>query len=321
MICMEAYVPFRKSDTANLDMKTALAALALTMMIAGCAEKERFPERYLDSIALAIHPDRPAEVSGFLRRGTVPANALEYSDLTGATRISFDCGPEDSSRLAEIMENSPVPVQVRLRNDDLPSSVRYRQEGITWRPLYSWSQEGDSCSFSARVLISNTTGREWFSRHTTFMDAPGEMVCLVPETLIIRTGDMELGWWKADGRVLPLTLSYGWPLHSQWNQLIPCLVPEAGELLDARWPVRTGDTLWVRPEVPLEISEQVHPNSAGYECTLILHNRTEDYAEVRITVPERTPRGARFRPGGDFPSFLGLQPGDIAVLEYGIVYE
>lgn len=302
-------------------MKTVISALALTMMIAGCAEKERFPERYLDSITLAIHPDGPAEVSGFLRKGAVPANALEYSDLTGATRISFDCRPEDSSRLAEIMESSPVPVQTRIRNDDLPSSVRYLQEGITWRPLYSWGQQGDSCSFSARVLITNTTGREWFSRYTTFMDAPGEMVCLVPETLIIRTGDMELGWWKADGRALPLRLSYGWPQHSQWNQLIPCLVPEAGAMPDARWPVRTGDTLWVQPAVPLEISEQVHPNSAGYECTLVLHNQTGEYAEVRITVPERTPRGARFRPGGDFPSFLGLQPGDIAVLEYGIVYE
>ncbi|MBN2587088.1 MAG: hypothetical protein JXA64_03875 [Candidatus Fermentibacteraceae bacterium] len=300
--------------------RTAAAAFVLTMITAGCAEKERYAERYLDSVNLTIHMDRAAEVSGFLRRGTSPGSAMEYPDLTGASRISFDCSPEDSARLAGLLQTTDVPFSVSSRDEDLPPCVRFWQDGITWRPVYSWTVEGDSCRFAARVALSNSTGREWFSQNTIMKDMEDNPVCMVQDTLLIRNGDMELGWWRAGGRVQPLTIVYGWPQDSRWNQLVPCLVPNAGRLTVAEWPRRTGDTLWVPPETPLELMEEVRPNSGGYRCSLVLHNQTGEYVELRLVHPERTPRGAFFNTGEDFPSFLGLHPGDLVVLDYDIVY-
>jgi hypothetical protein len=152
-------------------------------------------------------------------------------------------------------------------------------------------------------------------------DMQDDPVCMVPDTLLIRSGDMELGWWSSEGIVLPITLRYGWPQDSQWNQLLPCVVPEAGLLSSTDWPKRIGDTLWIEPGIPLEVSEQVHPNSTGYLCSLIIHNQTASYVEVRLMYPARTPRGAKFEPGEGFRSFLGLQPGDMQILEYRVVYD
>jgi hypothetical protein len=310
-----------RGKTDGRTMRTAAAAIVLTMITAGCAEKERYAERYLDSINLTIHMDRAAEVSGFLRRGTSPGSAMEYPDLTGASRISFDCSPEDSAGLADLLQTTDVPFNVSSRDEALPPCVRFWQDGITWKPVYSWTIEGDSCRFVARVVLINSTGREWFSQNTIMKDMEDNPVCMVPDTLVIRNGEMELGWWSVRGQILPLTLRYGWPQYSQWNQLVPCITPGAGSLTGAIWPLRTGDTLWVQPEQPLDVAEQIHSNSSGYECTLLVHNQTSSYKEVRITYPSRTPRGARFEPGDGFLSFLGLQPGDLAVLEYRVVYD
>lgn len=298
----------------------AVIALGLTMIITGCAEKELYPERYLDSVNLTLHTDRPAEVSGFLRQGVSPGNAMEYPDLSGASRISFYCSPDDSARLSELLETTDIPFNVSLHEDDLPPSVRFWQEGITWSPVYSWVIEGDSCRFSARVVLSNSTGREWFSQNTVMKDPCDNPVCMVPDTLLIRNGDMEIGWWSARGRLLPLSLRYGWPQDSQWNQLVPCVVADAGSLTGTDWPKRTGDTLWIEPEVPMEFTEEVQPNSTGYHCRLLLHNQSEEYIEIRLLYPDETPRGAVFQPQEGFPSMLGLQPGDLQVLEYSILY-
>lgn len=306
--------------TGSPDMRTIAALIVLTMITAGCAEKERYPERYLDSINVSLHQDRPAEVSGLLRDGASPANALEYPDMTGTSRISFECGPEDSANLEEQRALTPVPFDLETADEGMPVCVRYWQEGISWRPLYSWNTWGDSCRFAARIMISNETGREWFSQNTVMYDLEGDPVCHVPDTLLIRNGDMELGWWSARGRVLPLTLRYGWPRNSQWNQLLPCIVPGAGSITGSEWPLRTGDTLWIHPSRQIEISERVSSNSSGYECSLVIHNQTDTYMEVRIDYPETTPRGAVFQPVENIPSLIGLAPGDIRILEYEVIY-
>jgi hypothetical protein len=296
--------------------------VALTMITAGCAEKERYPERYLNSINLTIHPERPMEVSGFLREGVSPDNTLEYPDLTGTCRISFSCSREDSSRLDDILERTgSTPIQITSDDGGLPAHVRYWQEGLNWKPVYSWEIMNDSCTFSARVILTNSTGREWFSQNTVLMDHDDNPICSVPDTLLIRNGDMELGWWRAHGRVLPLTLYYGWPVESQWNQLQPCLTPGAGPLTDTRWPLRSGDTLWIEPLQPLELNQTVHVNSSGYDYTVTLHNQTGSYTEVMLLHPDRTPRGARFQAEEELPRLLGLQPGDLVVLEYSLVYD
>lgn len=308
------------SERGTGSFVTIAAVAALTMITAGCTEKERHPERYLDFINLTLHHERDAEVSGFLRAGVSPPSAIEHPDLSGVSRISFECGTEDSLRLVEAIRDQGIPLVISGAGGELPPRVRFWQEGINWRPVYSWSFDGDSCVFSARVNLSNTTGREWFSQNTVMKDLQDEPVCMVQDTLLIRNGDMELGWWRAGGRVLPLTIVYGWPQDSRWNQLVPCLVPNAGLLTVTDWPRRTGDTLWVPPETPLELTEEVRPNSSGYRCSLVLHNQTGVYLELRLILPERTPRGAIFSTGEGFPSFLGLHPGDLVVLDYDILY-
>jgi len=303
-------------------MKTILTTLILIMLFTACAEKERYAERYLDSIGLVIHADRPAEVTGLLRQGASPTHAIEYPDLSGVSRLSFSCCPSDSAKLLDRLSDVIIPFSVTGSAYDGHASVEFWQDGITWQPEYSWTVDGDSCLFSAAVQISNSTGREWFSRSIVMKDPNEVPVCMVSDTLIIRNGDMELGWWSARGEALPLTLSYGWPVNSQWNQMIPCIVPESGDLLtEAReWPIRTDDTLWIQPEQQIEMTETIHQNTTGYECTLQIYNQTEEYTEIRITHPDITPRGAKFLRQGDFPSFIGLQPGDVVILEYRITY-
>ena len=301
-------------------MKTVLTTLLATMLITGCTEKERYAERYLDTISLVIHIDRPANVSGFLKRGESIRNAVEYPDLSGITRLSLTCDEEDSIELFNRLSDFPFEVSTETYNGAV--SVEYRQEGITWQPVYKWYTCRDSCYFTATVRISNSTGREWFSRNLIMEDVSENPVCGFSDTLIIKNGDMDLGWWAAGGKLLPLTLRYGWPLNSQWNQLVPCVVPEAGTLLDGigTCPARTGDTLWVQPEEEMEIAESVNQVANGYDCTLQIHNQTDEYREIRITHPETMPRGAHFQELGNFLSFLGLHPGDVVILEYRILY-
>lgn len=303
-------------------MKTIATTLMLTMLIAGCAEKERYAERYLDTIALVIHMDRPAEVAGLLRQGASLCHAIEYPDLSGISRLSFNCGYEDSTELLKQLPDAEIPFRVSAGAYSGYPSVEYWQEGITWQPLYSWTLSEKTCEFAATVKVSNSTGREWFSQNTIMKDNSGNPVCMVSDTLIIRNGDMELGWWNAAGEVLPLTLRYGWPVNSQWNQLVPCIVPNSGDLLaeTREWPLRTGDTLWVQPDREIEITETIHQNTTGYECTLMIYNQTGKYTEIRISHPETTPRGAIFQREEDFPSFVGVQPGDVVILEYRILY-
>ena len=303
-------------------MKTILTTLILAMLIAGCAEKERYAERYLDTIALVIHMDRPAEVAGRLRPGASLCHAVKYPDLSGISRLSFNCGCEDSTELLKRLPDAEIPFSVSATAYSGYPSIEYWQEGITWQPLYNWNVNEDSCSFAAAVRISNSTGREWFSQNTIMKDVSGNSVCMVSDTLIIRNGDMELGWFRAGGKVLPLTLRYGWPVNSQWNQLVPCIVPDLGDLLAGanEWPLRTGDTLWVKPEREIEITETIHQNTTGYDCTLQIYNQTEEYTEIRITHPDTTPRGAIFQRQEGFQSFVGLQPGDVVILEYRILY-
>jgi len=303
-------------------MKAITTTLVLTLMFASCTEKERYAERYLDSIGLILHMNRSAEVAGFLRQGTSPSHTVEYPDLSGISRLSFTCNPEDSSRLSDQLSLAVIPSELSASGYEGCNYVEYWQEGITWQPEYHWTVNGDSCVFAATVTVSNSTGREWFSQRTVMKDLSGNPVCMVSDTLIVRNGDMELGWWNASGPTLPLTLQYGWPVNSQWNQLIPCIVPHAGELIPGinEWPIRTGDTLWVQPEMEIEITETVHTNTTGYDCTLQIYNQTGEYTEIRIAHPDRTPRGALFQPEGNFPPLLGLQPGDLVILEYKILY-
>ncbi|MBD3278132.1 MAG: hypothetical protein GF388_07525 [Candidatus Aegiribacteria sp.] len=292
------------------------------MIIAGCAEKERYPERYLDSLSLVLHTGRAAQVSGLLRQGASPGNALEYPDLTGTSRISFYCSRDDSMELLDVLPKTSLPIRLQRTEDDEPARIEYWQEGLFWKPIYGWTVRGDSCRFFARAQISNRTGREWFSRNTSLTGAEGTAVCMVPDTLIVRCGDMELGWWSASGELLPLTLSYGWPLDSQWNQMLPCVVENTDNIVlcNAEYPMLRGDTLWIPPEQELEVFEEVVQNSTGYHCTLQIHNQTDFPRTVRIAHPERTPRGALFQPEEEFPEQLNLQPGDLVVLKYHIVY-
>lgn len=294
----------------------------LIMLIAGCAEKERYAERYLDTIALVIHMDRPAEVAGLLRQGASPCHAIEYPDLSGISRLSFNCRYEDSTELIKKLPDAEIPFSVSAGAYSGYPSVEYWQEGITWQPWYRWTLSEDSCEFAATVKISNSTGREWFSQNCVMKDNSGNPVCMISDTMIIRNGDMELGWWNAGGEVLPLTLRYGWPVNSQWNQLVPCIVPNSGDLLagTGEWPLRTGDTLWIQPDREIEITETIHQNTTGYECTLMIYNQTEKYTEIRISHPDTTPRGAIFQKQEDFPSLMGLWPGDVVILEYRVLY-
>ncbi|RKZ08161.1 hypothetical protein DRQ25_09745 [Candidatus Fermentibacteria bacterium] len=303
-------------------MKAILTTLMFIMLLTGCAEKERYAERYLDSISLVLHMDRPAEVAGVLRQGASPSHAVEYPDLSGISRLSFICSMEDSAELFEQISQALIPCELSAVENANSSSIEYWQEGIAWQPEYHWTFSDNSCVFTATVIVSNSTCREWFSQRTVMKDFSGNPICMVDDTLIIRNGDMELGWWNATGPVLPVTLSYGWPVNSQWNQLVPCIVPHAGDLITGidEWPIRTGDTLWVQPETEIEITETVHQNTTGYDCTLQIYNQTGVYTEIRITHPDRTPRGALFQPQENFPSLLGLQPGDVVILEYRIHY-
>lgn len=307
-------------------MKSFATTLILFMLLSACSSQQRFAERYLDHITLNIHMNRSFEVRGFLKREYSPVDALECQGIFGISQLSFACSVQDSMRLRENLRDFPIPTDIVTGQTEGVTLVSYRQAGISWMPRYSWSMDGDSCRFSATVILSNTTGREWFAERTTLMDWTGEPVCMIDDTLIVPIGDLELGWWRASGQTLPLTISYGWPNSAQWNQLVPCIVPEAGPTLDTGEygtdrPMVTGDTLWVPPVSPLEISHSLEQSDSGYIGNMQIYNQTGEYREVRVIHPEILPRGARFVEGEDFPAFAGLFPGDLVLLEYRLVYD
>lgn len=307
-------------------MKSFSTTLAIILIFAACSERERYAERYLDSVSLNIYMERSVEVSGLLKREYSPTDAMDSQGIFSISQLSFACSYEDSLEIANNMQNMPIPTQITTELTGSRPLLSYRQQGIYWEPRYRWTLEGESCDFSATAAIRNSTGREWFAENIVMMDASGEPACRISDTLIVAVGELELGWWNATGTVLPLTMCYGWPTPAQWNQVVPCLVPDAGTILEDRpndgsWPISKGDTLWIPSQLSLETSEIIQQNSNGYSGILQIYNPTHDYIEVRITHPDLLPRGAHFVEREGFPSFVGMFPGDIVLLEYDIVYQ
>ena len=307
-------------------MKSVLTTLLFIILLAGCAERERYAERYLDSIDIVLHQNTPAEVSGFLKNRFEPGDALECPDMTGIREITFKCSADDFTSLSKNLQDCLIPVVITTSVSDGVPSVEYLQDGITWKPNYQWSIRDGSCAFTATVSIINSTGREWFSESIVMMDMLNEPVCRLSDTLIIPGGELELGWWYAEGTAHPLTLVYGWPINGEWNQLIPCHVPDAGKIIPAgeethEWPGRTGDTLWVKAEHMLELSETIEQNPDGYSCLLEIRNSSEKYMEIKFSHPDILPRGAEFVEVESFPAVLELYPGEQTMLKYDIVYD
>ena len=110
---------FQKSvEMDKYPMKAIATTLILTLMFTGCAEKERYAERYLDSIGLILHMNRSAEVAGFLRQGASPSHTVEYPDLSGISRLSFTCNQEDSSRISEQLSLALIPSELSASGYD-----------------------------------------------------------------------------------------------------------------------------------------------------------------------------------------------------------
>ena len=307
-------------------MKSVTTTLLLIILLAGCAERERYTERYLDSVGLVLHQNRPAEVSGFLKKKVEPGDALEYPDMTGIREIAFKCSADDYVKIEENLQDCLIPVAVTTSISDVIPSVEYLQDGIIWKPNYQWSMRDGFCSFTATVSIMNSTGREWFTESILMMDILKEPVCRLSDTLVIPGGELELGWWHAEGTAHPLNLVYGWPICAGWNQLIPCHVPDAGQIVPAgekmsEWPVRTGDTLWIQAEHSVELRETIEQNPDGYSCMLEIRNGSEMYMEIKISHPDILPRGAEFVEAEAFPAVLDLYPGEQALLKYSLIYD
>jgi hypothetical protein len=307
-------------------MKSITTTLLLIILLAGCAERERYAERYLDSVTLVLHMDGLAEVSGFLKKRFEPGDALECPDMAGMRGIKFNCSSEDYVTIIENLQDCLIPVAITTSISDAIPSVEYLQEGITWKPNYQWSVREGFCSFTATVLIVNSTGREWFTESIMMMDMLNEPVCRLSDTLIIPAGELELGWWHAEGTAHPLTLFYGWPINAGWNQLIPCHVPDAGQIVPAgdethEWPVRTGDTLWIQAEHRVELRETVEQKTDGYSCLLEIRNGSERFMEIKFSHPDILPRGAEFVEVECFPAVLELYPGEQTMLKYDLIYD
>ena len=307
-------------------MKSVTTTLLLIILLTGCTERERYAERYLNSIGLVLHPNNPAEVSGFLKTQFDPDDALECPDMTGIREIAFNCSSDDYVTITENLQDCMIPVAVTTVMSDVIPSVEYLQDGITWKPNYQWSVREGICRFTATVSIVNSTGREWFSESIIMMDMLQEPVCRLSDTLIIPEGELELGWWHAEGTANPLTLVYGWPINAGWNQLIPCHVPDAGQIVPAgeetsEWPVRTGDTLWIQAEHRVELHETIEQNPDGYSCMLELRNDSDRYMEIEFSHPDILPRGAEFVEAEAFPDILDLYPGEQSLLKYSLIYD
>lgn len=307
-------------------MKSVTTTLLLIILLAGCTERERYAERYLDSVGLVLHPNSPAEVSGFLKKRFEPWDALECPDMTGIKEIAFICSTEDYTIITENLQDCLIPVSITTGISDVIPSVEYLQDGMVWKPNYRWSILEGICRFTATVSVVNSTGREWFSESIMMMDMLNEPVCRLSDTLIIPDGELELGWWHAEGTAHPLTLVYGWPRNAGWNQLIPCHVPDAGQIIPAGeetsdWPVRTGDTLWIQAEHRVELHETIEQKPDGYSCLLELRNDSERYMEIKFSHPDILPRGAEFVEEEAFPDILDLYPGEQALLKYSLIYD
>lgn len=306
-------------------MKTIVTTLVLIILLVGCAEKERYAERYLDSIDLVLHLNKSCEVRGFLKKRFSLEETMEYPGINGIGIISITCSREDSLDLIDYLKNSVTPITITANITDGIPYVEYSQEGISWKPEYRWSAGTGLCSFTATIILHNSTGREWFSENMVMVDVFNEPVCRVSDTLIIPEGELELGWWHAEGTAFPLRLVYGWPINAEWNQLIPCHVPQAGRLFmedeeTSDLILRTGDTLWIQPEQKIELLETIEQNPDGYSCILKVLNGTGRYIEIELSHPDILPRGAEFRERVSFPTVLKLLPGEDILLEYDIVY-
>ena len=307
-------------------MKSVTTTLLLIILLAGCTERERYAERYLDSVGLVLHPNSPAEVSGFLKKRFEPGDALECPDMTGIREITFNCSADDYVSITKNLQDCLIPVAIITGISDVIPSVDYLQDGIIWKPNYKWSVREGFCTFTATVSIVNSTGREWFSESIVMMDILNEPVCRFSDTLIIPGGELELGWWHAEGTAYPLTLVYGWPINAEWNQLIPCHVPVVGKIVPAgeetrEWPGRTGDTLWIQAEHRVELHETIEQNPDGYSCQLEILNVSESYMEIKFSHPDILPRGAKFLEVETFPAVLELYPGEQTLLKYDLIYD
>ncbi len=306
-------------------MRALLTTLTASLAIAACGAREPYPERHLDDVRLTVRMDAQVEVDGRLSRSTPPGELIGMAVPAGVRSIRLACSCEMAEGLAGVTDTLTIPfIHEEVAAED-GCRLSYSQDGITWSPRYRWTRTDGTVHFCATAVLSNSTGRAWDVRSMDLLDSDDRPLLAAGDSVHLPQGEREMAWWQAEGELLELTLRFGWPVAGTWNQLLPCLAPEAGTLagsLDSLpdWPLRTGDTLWLNARDSLDLCLQMEQLERGHAFLLQLTNNSGRTADLRLQHPDTLPRGAVFLEGEPYSPGLTVQPGGTALVNYSIVY-
>ncbi len=306
-------------------MRKILTSLIAALFLSGCGKTTGLASQDLEPLFVTVRQTGPASIEGKLAEDVDLRKLVSALPATGVTEIRVRCTLRDSARLRELTDTLEVPLYINIQQSETPA-VTLIQEGLSWRPGYSWRLgEAGSCTLEGVVIITNSTNQIWNASHVRIEDTMGSAVASTATGLTIPAGDLVVRWWEATGTAGTLCLVYGWPVTGRWNALQPLVVPTAGPVLPdgigADLRTRNGsDTVWVSVPDVIEVAEQSNQVQTGYLCGMTLTNLTDEELNLALVYPELLPRGAFFRPGEGFEARMSLAPCGSRSMYYSIVY-
>jgi hypothetical protein len=306
-------------------MRKILTSLIIALAVSGCGKTTGMASQDLEPVFITVRLEGPASVEGNLAEGVDLRKLLAALPATGVTEIRVRCGMEDSSSIREVVDTLEIPLYIDLHAEEVPA-LTLHQDGLNWVPRYGWSSDNaGNCSVEGTAVVSNSTGQLWNASMVRIEDAEGNSVAATSAGLEIPGGDLTVDWWLTRGRVGTLSLVYGWPVTGRWNTLLPLVVSSPGPVLQGgtgdELLVREGsDTVWVRADELLEMTEQMSQARNGYLYAMTVTNLTGGELGLNLLYPEMLPRGAVIRPGEGFESEIVLPPGGSRSMHYSIVY-
>jgi hypothetical protein len=306
-------------------MMRILTSLIAALMLSGCGKTSGFASQDLEPVFITVRQAGPASVEGNLADDIDLEKLVAALPSSGVTEIRVRCTRDDSVRLRQVSDTLEVPLYVNIQQSEVPI-LTLIQEGLSWCPGYSWRLGGSgNCTLEGVVIITNSTNQVWNASMVRIEDTSGSAVASTATALTIPEGDLVVRWWEATGTTGMLSLTYGWPITGRWNTLLPLVVPTAGPVLSegtgADLLTRNGsDTVWVSVPGVIEVEEQSNQVRAGYLCSMTLTNLTTEELELVLIYPEILPRGAFFRPGEGFETWISIAPRGTRSMYYSIVY-
>ncbi len=306
-------------------MKWILTSLTVFLAISGCGKTTGMASTDMESLFITVRPEMPAGIEGRLAEDVSLKKMVSLLPSTGVTEIRVTCTQIDSSSLKQVADTISIPIYITTSEGTQIPRISVSQNGLLWQPSYCWSvSETGDCSVEGLVILSNSTNQIWNAATVRIEDNQGNAVATTSTGLTIPEGEVVVRWWEATGEAGTLSIVYGWPYVGKWNALQPLIIPSAGPLIPdspgEMWSRPASDTIYVLVNDIVEIREQQEQIPLGYVNEVTLSNIADRSIDIRMTYPDKLPRGASFVPGDSFQDYVTLTPLESRTMRYSLVY-